>query len=61
MFNDGVQHGHRLLCKLHIEDGSAFKNFIWMMENNLQVFLQKIGPRIQRKVQNIVVTVYTNY
>jgi len=61
MFNNGVQQGHKLLCKLHIEDGSGFRNFIRMMESDLQVSLQKIGPRIQRKVQNIVATVCTHY
>jgi len=61
MFNNGVQHVHKLLHRLLIEDGSGFRNFIRMMKSDLEVLIQKIGPRIQRKVRNIVVTVCTHY
>jgi len=40
---------HSLLRELHIEGGSGFRNFIWIKKNSLEILLQKIGPRIQRK------------
>jgi hypothetical protein len=47
---DGVQHGQNILRELHIEDGSGFRNFVRMTKSDFEIFLQKIGPIIQRKV-----------
>jgi hypothetical protein len=40
---------HSLLRELHIEGGSGFRNFNWITKSSLEILLQKIGPRIQRK------------
>jgi hypothetical protein len=45
MFNNGVQHVHKLLHKLHIEDGSGFRNFIRMVESDLRGFVPENWPQ----------------
>ena len=40
---------HGLLCELHVEGGSGFRNFIWITKSSLKILPQKISPRIQRK------------
>ena len=49
LFNDGVQHGYGLFRVLHIEDGSGYTNFVRMTRSDLEIMLQKTGPRIQGK------------
>jgi hypothetical protein len=47
--NDRVQHGYSLLCELHVENGSAFRNFVRMTERGSEILLQKFYTRIKKK------------
>jgi putative component of toxin-antitoxin plasmid stabilization module len=49
LFNDGVLHGYGLLRELHIEDGSGYRNFVRITKSDMEILLQKTGPRIQGK------------
>ena len=49
LFNDRFQHGYNLLCELHVEDGSGFRNFVRMTKSDFEILLQKFDTRIQSK------------
>ena len=49
LFKDRVQHGYNLLCKLHVQDGSGFRNFVRMTKSDFEILLQKFDNRIRRK------------